>query len=830
MNQKLNSKLAGNTAFQNTSLNAKGSSAASVMHAGCLYPGEVEKCDLTTGMLTVITQGHRISNCRFMAEVAAAYIGVQTVTLPPPGTRVLVLYWPTMSYAMGASPALAESGDDACWNPPVTGDTDFDVLEKGDAMAVKSNLDQRDVAGGYQLPVDMVPGEWSKDTGIGPAFRLLLNFAQMTAGDLAKVEVHLINDMVRIIDNEFRHHHVAGDDLIWSDGWHANKEEHITSYCFEAEGKQDESETLADSEGEGVYKGPTEDGDPNMFSATGRWRLSTYKGFLGDMIHTWVTRPTDVVSNTMEESFRGCNFRQWIGQDGTYFVQAGMAVQIEVNPHQIVPAILKAYHDPEFNPKDQQLKLDSSMLKIWGKGPKWEDMKVSCWQMRTYLKYIPLWHSLERFRQMEKNDYCKIPTESEAPEYCPNADEEDKMETNFDADMTMDPSGYACLSMDLAGNVSLISNDDTSVILSNGSVQVAAPGNVEIKAGGTLSLQGQNVIIHSALHMEIISFFGGIYQKARTCWHTLCEKGRIWLKSDAEEDETDPGDCPLDDGPDEAEMKKFGVVIDAPKSKALVHGAKGADIVASEKEGHVILNANGANAEIKMSSRKDILMKAVKDLKVKCIGCGIGSVRTKFTSVMTKFGDNILFKGGSIEQKGMLKTMSVQSVGGYVGPSKYNAEKPPPSPDPSDSGTDQVGDDAKGIEEDDVKSTYQDDEFEDNDWKLPEWEVKGADDVLHPMAMKASLMEDYAQDADDMVEVELNDVRLESGTRTSSENKPWPGEEAKMFYYSGSEKKLTEMWDSHYKESNIGGKDKLKPKPYKYVFSKPDELREDFRS
>ena len=98
------------------------------------------------------------------------------------------------------------------------------------------------------------------------------------------------------------------------------------------------------------------------------------------------------------------------------------------------------------------------------------------------------------------------------------------------------------------------------------------------------------------------------------------------------------------------------------------------------------------------------------------------------------------------------------------------------------------------------------------------------------MAMKASLMEDYAQDADDMVEVELNDVRLESGTRTSSENKPWPGEEAKMFYYSGSEKKLTEMWDSHYKESNIGGKDKLKPKPYKYVFSKPDELREDFRS
>ncbi len=781
-------------------------------------------------MLDVIVLGHRIPQVRYLAEIVASFVGVQTVALPPSGANVLVLYWPAGSYALSAGSNITETKGG--WNPPVTGDTEFDVLEKGEALAVEGD-DERQTATGFQLPYDMLPGEWSKETGIGPALRLLYNFAQMTAGDLAKVEVHLINDMVRIIDNEFRHHHVAGDDIYWSDGEHANKEEHVTSYCFEAEGKQDKSETLANQEGTGVYKGPTKDDDPNMFNATGRWRLSTYKGFLGDMIHTWVTRPTEVASNTMDEAFRGSNFRQWIGQDGTFFIQAGMAVQIEVNPHQVVPAIIKSHMDPEFNPKDQQLKLESSFLKIWGDGPKWDDLKVSCWQMRSYLKYIPLWHSLSRFRQMEQNQYCKIPTEAEAPESKPNADEEDKENVNSGADQEMDPAGYASIAMDRTGNLSLVSNSDTSIILSNGSVQIAAPGNVEIKAGGTLNLQGQNVIIHSALDMEIMSFFGGIYQKARTCIHNLCEKGRIWLKSDAKEDDTDPGDCPLDDGPEEAKIKKNGIILDAPKTKILAFGAKGVDVVSREKEGHIILQAKGAESDVKVSTTQHILMRAIKDFKVKCMGAGFGAVRTKFTSMMTKFGDNILFKGGSVECKGSIKTMSVQSVGGYIGPSKYNGEKENvPEPEPEDGETDKVGDEAKELEDEDLKSKYDEEEFEDNDWELPEWKLKGADEVLKPLALKASLADDYAtgeSGSSEMTEVYVYETMLLGAERTSTSNLPWPGKEAKMFCYMGGEVELTEKWDSQFSSSNILTKDDMVPYPYTFAFCKPEELRSKFQ-
>lgn len=820
MAKQVDGKTRGDTAYQDPATHAQGTDTIVRLRPGCLYPAVVRHTDITTGMIHVVALGILISDCKYMACVSAAYIGVQEVTLPPPGTNVTLWYWPKGSYVLGVQGNVVEAGESACWNPPITGDIDYDILkEGGKPLQVETEAEIRDTSPVYQLPIDMLPGEWGQDTGIGPVIRLLYNFAQISAGDLAKIEVHLINDMVRIVSNEFRHHHVGGDDLIWSDGWHNNKEEHFTSYSFEAEGKTKENQPLAEEKGDGVYKNLTEDGDPNMYNATGRWRYSTYIGFLGDMIHTWVTRPTEVISNTMDEAFRGCNFRQWIGQDGTFFIQAGTAVQIEVNNHLVVPAILKSFHDPEFNPQEQQMKLDASFLKVWGEGPMWEDLKVACWQMRTYLKYIPLWHSLARFRQMEANGYCKIPTEDEAPKFHPNAAEEDKEQQNSSIDEGT-PYGYACISLDLAGNVSLISNDHTSVIMSNGSVQVAAPGNVEIKAGGTLSLQGQNVIVHAAKHMEIMSFFGGLYMKARKCINALCEKGRIWLKSDAEMDnDEDVGNDPLEYKitPD---IKKNGIILDATKSKILTCGSYGVEIVSNQEEGHIRLQAEGAKANVTVLATENILLKAFKDIKTACYHLVLGGALSKICSGLFKIGDNVLIAGGTIIHTGALITASVISTGGYIGPSEHNGKvEDLEPPDPSNDDLDEI---ECGVEDEDIRSQYRDEEFKDNDWMIPAWDIPYEDDVLAPMSLKGSLLEEYARDAEDVDTMTVFDTRLEAAWRTSPENLPWPGEDGKMFVAMSSAKPLTKKWDRQFSESDIGGQKKMTSMPYQYVFSKKE--------
>ena len=69
------------------------------------------------------------------------------------------------------------------------------------------------VIAGYTPGRDVLPGEKEYSNNMGVWLRLLINMAQLSAGELAKVEVGLMNDMVRIVDNYFAHHNVGGDNL-----------------------------------------------------------------------------------------------------------------------------------------------------------------------------------------------------------------------------------------------------------------------------------------------------------------------------------------------------------------------------------------------------------------------------------------------------------------------------------------------------------------------------------------------------------------------------------------------------------------------------------------
>jgi hypothetical protein len=125
--------------------------------------------------------------------------------------------------------------------------------------------------------------------------RLLTSLAQLDAGGLAKIECHLLNDMVRIVDLNFAHHHCGGDTFIWSNGRN-NYESHFTPYPHEASGKLTEDEPYA-TPNDILGKQDVYDSIGDAISGAGRWRKSTYLGFLGDMLHFWITHPVDVISN-----------------------------------------------------------------------------------------------------------------------------------------------------------------------------------------------------------------------------------------------------------------------------------------------------------------------------------------------------------------------------------------------------------------------------------------------------------------------------------------------------------------------------------------------------
>ena len=811
--------------------NAKGTVAANKLTVGSLYVARVVSQNRSTRTIDVKTSnGQVVRGCRLMAAGLASMIGITQVGMPPIGATVILAYFgQNTPFVLGVGVERYMSKESMNQPvPPVTGDYDFHAVKELDSLNIQSE-DPLPVVPGLKMPMDMLPGEVEWSSGLGTWFRLFFNFAQMSAGDLAKVEVHLMNDMVRIVDNYFAHHNVGGDTLIWSNG-RCNYESHFTSYPHEAEGKTEKSEPLATGDD---YKPET---DPDNFSATGRWRKSTYVGFLGDMIHTFVTSPTEVASNFMEESFRGGQFRQWVGSDGTFFVQAAGGVQIEMNKDIVIPSILKAWNDPshkkDFLDGTAMKSLDSQFLKMWGEGPDWKDMKVACWQMRTYLKYIPLWHSLARFKQMEKQEYCKIPTEAEAPETDRNAEEEDKKQVNSNAE-----SGtyYCALSMDMSGSISLISNDDTSIIMNQGNIQIACPGNIELKAGNTVHISGKNVAMHSADRMEIVSFAGGLWLKSRNLFYALCEKGRMFFKSDAKEGETSKTPTPFSDSDieSEVEMEEYGIVFDASKSKVLSHGAKGVTIGASQSEGNIHIEAKGGESDVVVIATQDIKLRGMKSVLLNATKFGIAAV-TKIATGLLKIGDSLLMQSGVINLIGSLTVSgSVRSSNGFQGGQSEHVGKGEVEPPEVEN---ELADEAGTLASEagtvaDYESKFMTTELQSLKWKFSEWEVGTEVDKWD--SLKASMWDDFAenkvepgeQQKDDKPEpmdaAKISALKLLSADRIDTSNVPYPGKSGKIFYFTDKQAKaLTDKWDKHFEKSDIGGVKKMNSKPYQFYFRK----------
>ena len=80
-------------------------------------------------------------------------------------------------------------------------------------------------------------------------------------------------------------------------------------------------------------------------------------------------------------------------------VQAAGDIMINVTQNMIIPEVNFKWDDPSYDPDKVIQQLDIEYLKLWGTNKTyWQDIQASCWSMRNYLKYITIWHSLERFR------------------------------------------------------------------------------------------------------------------------------------------------------------------------------------------------------------------------------------------------------------------------------------------------------------------------------------------------------------------------------------------------------------------------------------------------
>ena len=533
------------------------------IEAGRVYTGRIKKTHHGDGLYTVNIDGINTAViCTWAAGIFSPILGIRTKYYPTLDTKVAVLVnglntgWiiataPSESYDFSAGGA----------NTMVGVQLDEEKLEPFEQELEGMGLNVTN-------PNDLLEGEFSISNNFGVAIQFLTTMIKMQASERAKVEAFLMDDMVRIVSETFKHYSAFGDFQIYNDG-RLNVRFDGSSYEFESFGKEANTDPLVQLDNNQVEFQKT-------FTETGRWRFSEYIGFLGDFIHTFVTEPSEALASIAEGAIRPGKARMQMHSDGSILLQSVADIAIERVCRVVTPTEIRRQDDPEGNKKDEFDKLNKEYLKIWNYGQDMRQAHYASYQLRQYARWLSCFHSFARFHQLDKD--WKIPKETEFEHSWDNK-EEDVEQANAGQETLYDV--YATIRIMRDGSILIMDGFNSAISMVRGNIQMSAVRHIELDAAGDIRINaGQNLYIKARRNIEISAIVGGLTLKSRAWWKALCEWGTVWIKSDAidpSSDETPPEPEDPEQDP-EPEIHGAAIFLDAAKGQALIQSERRATI------------------------------------------------------------------------------------------------------------------------------------------------------------------------------------------------------------------------------------------------------------
>ena len=486
-------------------------------------------------------QTHDI-DCIWAAGFMSSLLGFKTNYSPPIGSSVVVFApTPSKGYILGASPS-AVFADHYGVARKVTsgGEKETDSIYYNQ-QGFTEKLRQKHTEGQQQgessnehywsgnPPVDLVEGEVDMSNAMGVGMQMMKHFAILSAGDLAKVETSVIDDMVRIISHTFRHFSAFGDYKIYNDGGRLNVIWDGTTNDWEAAGEPVPGKERAKKDGEALV-----DVEKDRFKEDARWRFSSYIGFLGDFINLFVTDQLDPTQGDGKRSGKG---RVHINEDGSILAQSVGDIILERVCRISVPIKLK----PEFHPEGDGALSNGELPEPKDKEPitawDWNEsggVEQSFWgvyQLRDYGRWFSNYYSKARFHQLKKD--WKVPSESEVPKpEKQHSGEEDKKSVST-AGNEEEVEVYSCIRMFRDGSISLLDGYENSVTLSRSGVNISSATNLQLEAAGSVNIvAGRDVNVVGRNSTDISALKGGVSIRGQNFIQQYSPKGGILLETD----------------------------------------------------------------------------------------------------------------------------------------------------------------------------------------------------------------------------------------------------------------------------------------------------------
>lgn len=534
--------------------------------------------------------------------------------------------------------------------------------------------DTKDVTA--DIAEDMIEGELEIGNMFGVAMQFLTTLIRMNAGDRAAVETHLINDMVRIISAQYRHFSGIGEDLIFDHG-RPTLERTWSSYRHELMNKLKEGEPFADLKGDAVDKSSLEEGE--KIRAMGRYRLLEFVGFAGDFIHSFISDPPTTAAQMLSEnastSEKAGSGKSWIhrNSDGSVLVQSVADIRLERVCRIPVPARIASHEDPAITEEREYTKLNRDFMKLaeFGSTEK-KNAYRNAYHLRSYSRWLSRVHAVARMLQLSSEYRLHQENFYAAPSWTNLEDDKEKVNSAteyFDA--------FACISILRDGSIVMHDGYGSSVTMSNGNVQVSASRHLDLEAAGDIRMvAGGSLFVKARRNIEMSAFTGGLILHSYAWFKTICERGTVWLRSNAITG-TGASTTAREDGPKPEVYGDQAILIEA---------TEGSTALRSDKRVAITIEGNPAdrekttethdftvktNGNIHMAARGSSIVSALADVVVSC-SQSIGLAGRRLYSNVTEldFAKNFLIKTGVLHVNA-IQTNNIKSnyiSGPEVGP------------------------------------------------------------------------------------------------------------------------------------------------------------------
>ena len=454
--------------------------------------------------------------CQWCAGIISGMVGLKTSYYPPQKTEVVVVWPENNDYGYVVAAVAPKYVDGAKPRSSMLDDEKSNYVNKN-VFHVQNSQQSRTFLGS-KPPVDLAEGELNIENWMGVGLTMLRNLASIQASDLARVECHLLDDMVRIISDTFRHYTAFGDYKISNDGGKLNVVWNGTSHDHEAWGNQHQADPKAKMTSRTNVAENLVAADQ---SDDGRWRFTQYIGWLGNFINAYVTDPVNTIGKIAEGQFRSGKAHIHINDDGAVLVQSVADIVLEKVVRIPVPNQIRKEDDPKGELSDAQLG-NTDFLKTWN--PSSSNLFEMAFQLREYARWLNNTHTLSRFHQMPRD--WQIPSEDQTPAPDVNSGTPDKAEVN--TGVSNWKIAYSTIRIYRDGSIQTVDAYGNAITTTAVGIQISSARDIFLQAGGSVNIvAGRDINLVARKNIGLTAATEAIRFRAQTAIMGFCLAGNI---------------------------------------------------------------------------------------------------------------------------------------------------------------------------------------------------------------------------------------------------------------------------------------------------------------